>query len=77
MEKYNFKTYDNHKQQHDDILQQVSELYEKLDRGEEILIVNILEFLKKWLVNHILKTDVVLGKYLSSINAEPISKNMI
>ncbi len=72
MERYNFNTFDNHKQQHDDILEQVSDLYERLDRGEEILIVNILEFLKKWLVNHILKTDVVLGKYLSSIDAKPV-----
>ncbi len=72
MEKYNFNTFENHKHQHDDILAQVSDLYERLDRGEEILIVNILEFLKKWLVNHILKTDVVLGKYLASIKAVPV-----
>ena len=72
MEKYNFKTYDNHKMQHDDILNQVQDIYKQLENGDEILIVNILEFLKKWLINHILKTDLVLGKYLTSINAEPV-----
>ena len=72
MEKYNFKTYDNHKMQHDDILKQVQDIYKQLENGDEILIVNILEFLKKWLINHILKTDLVLGKYLTSINAEPV-----
>ena len=72
MEKYNFKTFESHKMQHDDILEQVQEIYRQLENGEEILIVNILEFLKKWLTNHILKTDLVLGRYLQSINAEPV-----
>ena len=72
METYNYKTYREHRAQHDDILDQVSKIYEQLENGDEILIVNILEFLKKWLINHILKTDLILGRYLSSINAAPV-----
>lgn len=72
MEKYGFKDYEQHKVQHDDILEEVSQIYAKLEKGEEILIVNILEFLKKWLISHILKTDMVLGKYLATIKAAPV-----
>ena len=74
MEKYNFKTYDEHKVQHDDILEELKVICNRFDNGEEISIVNILEFLKKWLINHILKTDLVLGKYLNSIKAEPVAE---
>ena len=74
MEKYNFKGYDEHKVQHDDILEEVKVIYNKLEKGEEISMVNILEFLKKWLINHILKTDLVLGRYLKQIKALPVGE---
>lgn len=74
MEKYNFKGYDEHKVQHDDILEEVKVIYNKLEKGEEISMVNILEFLKKWLINHILKTDLVLGRYLKQIKALPVAE---
>lgn len=74
MEKYNFDGYNEHKIQHDDILEEVRQIYNKLEieNGEEVLIVNILEFLKKWLISHILKTDMVLGNYLAKIKAAPV-----
>ena len=36
-------------------------------------IVNILEFLKKWLIDHILHQDLLLGRYLNQIKAVPIA----
>ena len=72
MEKYGFQEYAGHKAQHDDILEEVKQIYNKLEKGEEVLIVNILEFLKKWLIAHILKTDMVLGNYLAKIKVAPV-----
>lgn len=74
MEKYNFQNYSEHKVQHDDILEEVKVIYNKLESSEEMSMVNILEFLKKWLVNHILKTDLVLGRYLKQIKALPVAE---
>ena len=74
MEKYDFQGYHDHKVQHDDILNEVSTICSKLDNGEEISIINILEFLKKWLINHILKTDLILGRYLKQIKAVPVAE---
>lgn len=72
MEKYRFPNYQNHKVQHDDILNEVNKIYSKLEKGDEVLIVNILEFLKKWLISHILKTDMELGSFLEKIKANPV-----
>lgn len=72
MKKYNFSGFDNHLGQHNAIIEELDKIYMKMDRGEEVLIVNVLEFLKKWLVNHILKTDVVLGSHLAKLNAKPV-----
>ncbi len=73
MEKYNFGGYSDHKLQHDDILEEVKQIYAKLEKGEEMSIVNILEFLKKWLIDHILHQDLLLGRYLNQIKAVPIA----
>ena len=72
MEKYNYDDYANHKGQHEDILDEVKKINIKLEKGEEVLVVNILEFLKKWLIAHILKTDILLGNYLAKIKAAPV-----
>lgn len=75
MEKYNFPNYSEHKYQHDDILEEVEKIYSKIQAGDKsVLVSNILEFLKKWLISHILKTDVALGSYLEKVKAKPVSQ---
>lgn len=48
-------------------------IYYKFEKGEEMSIVNILEFLKKWLIDHILHQDLLLGRYLNQIKAVPVA----
>lgn len=71
-EEDNFKKYayaqaltDFHKKEHDNLTQQVVDFKKRFDGGEMISI-ELMNFLKDWLINHILVTDKKYGPYLNS-----------
>ncbi len=64
MEKYNYPGYLNHKSQHGFFVRKVNEFQEKFKSGSATLSIEILNFLKDWLVNHIKVVDKELGKFL-------------
>ena len=47
-----------HKKEHHDFSQKVADFQKKLAAGEEQLTSDVMIFLKDWLNNHILKTDM-------------------
>lgn len=47
-----------HKDEHLNFCKQVEQFQKKLSKGEEKLTSSIMDFLKDWLSNHILKTDM-------------------
>ena len=49
--------FDRHKQQHVDLLHTVAEFKGKFDSGSIALSVDVMNFLRDWLTNHILKSD--------------------
>jgi len=53
-----------HKAEHKALLDQVGELKEKMDDGDFMIGVEVMAFLKDWLTNHILKTDMAYAKDL-------------
>lgn len=72
MEKYSYPDKESHMKLHKDFIAEVKKLYERHQAGEEIIGVNVLEFLKTWLSNHIMTIDVKLGAYLESKGAAPV-----
>lgn len=58
-----------HKTEHEALLKQVTDLKKKLDAGEARVGVELMQFLKKWLTNHIQKTD---KKYTSFLTAKGV-----
>ena len=46
-----------HKQEHTDLLHTVAEFKEKFDHGSALLTFDVMQFLRDWLTNHILKSD--------------------
>lgn len=58
MEKYGYPGFVQHKEEHEALTQQVKELREKYEQGELFITIETLDFLKAWLSNHILKTDM-------------------
>lgn len=49
--------FDKHKQLHVDLLHTVAEFKGKHDKGEVLLTLDVMNFLRDWLTNHILKAD--------------------
>jgi len=58
MERFNYADLAGHRLEHAKFAEEAAELKAKADRGGLILTVMILSFLKDWLKNHILGTDM-------------------
>ncbi|WP_425481181.1 bacteriohemerythrin [Desulfurispirillum indicum] len=61
MEKHGYRDIEHHKQIHADLVQQALSLKSKFDEGDLMVAAETLEFLKKWLSNHIPKEDKQYG----------------
>ncbi|NLT50125.1 MAG: hemerythrin family protein [Ignavibacteria bacterium] len=57
MKIHKYPDFEIHKKEHDMLVKKVGELNEQLNSGSFSLTIEISQFLKEWLVNHILKTD--------------------
>ncbi len=55
-----------HKAEHRKLVDDVLAFKEKLDRGQAMISIELMKFLRGWLTMHILHTDKDLGKALSS-----------
>jgi hemerythrin len=54
---FNFTEYDTHKQHHAELAAQVFDLNRKVRSGEAVVSMELLNFLRSWLMNHIIKED--------------------
>jgi len=66
-----FDTYDYpdsgmHKQQHKELVEQVAALQKKHEAGEKVLTIDVMNFLRDWLHDHIVGSDKKFGPYLNS-----------
>jgi hemerythrin-like metal-binding protein len=57
MRKMQFHGFSAHQQEHEKLLQQVMELQRKFESGAATLSLQVLHFLRDWLINHIGKSD--------------------
>ncbi|MHB1687843.1 MAG: bacteriohemerythrin [Ignavibacteriaceae bacterium] len=70
MEKYSYPGYLKHKSLHDDLVRQVLEIKKNFSEGKVVLSQEVLNFLKKWLVEHIVGTD---KQYTSFLNIKGVA----
>lgn len=54
---FHYSDYDGHKQIHDDIVVDVVSFQGRFHRGDDAVGMELLQYLKGWLVNHILNVD--------------------
>jgi hemerythrin len=62
---HRYPRYIEHKKEHEDLTAQVQEMSLRLQKGT-LQAANLLEFLKTWLITHIMGSDRKFGPFLSS-----------
>ena len=66
MQTHRYPEYAAHKKQHDDLTQKVVDLQHSFAAGRTSMTIEVLQFLKDWLVNHIGKSDQKIAAYLNA-----------
>lgn len=68
MDEFNYPDAENHKAEHDKLVDEVMRLQNEHVKGNVTVTVETLTFLRDWLVVHIMRTDKKLGHFLAEIN---------
>jgi hemerythrin-like metal-binding protein len=64
---YGYTNSEEHKRQHNELIAQVVELKEKfMDNPQGTISADLMQFLKRWLTNHIMRTDKEYTEFLLS-----------
>ena len=67
MLKYAYEGLAEHKVEHQELIKSVKELQQKILQAGSPMPDEDLEFLERWLTEHILSTDMKLGSYLAEV----------
>lgn len=66
MQEARYPEYALHKRQHEELTRQVLQVKAQVESGAPVNTIEVMNFLKGWLVNHILGSDKKLGQYITS-----------
>ncbi len=67
MLKYRYQEYAEHKAEHQELIQSAKELQQKILQADKPFADEHIQFLERWLTEHILTADGRLGSYLSQL----------
>ncbi len=65
MEAGHYPALEDHRKEHEDLTRQIFDLYARCKRGQAQITDETMEFLKHWLVDHILGMDREIQRYFS------------
>lgn len=66
MEKYGFPGRFSHKREHEDLAKKALDLNDRFKKGEPVLTIEVMNFLKGWLTNHTTGSDKKYGEFLNA-----------
>lgn len=66
MNQYNYKGLPDHKTEHEIFIKKITLFNQRLNEGKLLLSVEITNYLKEWIINHICHTDKNYSSYLIS-----------
>lgn len=64
MERIDYPDMNDHKQQHLAFMVEIAGLMKDIDAGKPVLTIELIQFLKRWLSQHILGADMKIGAFL-------------
>jgi len=64
MKQCNYPDFDNHLVEHDNFREQINKFTDESKKGNLILTIKTIDYLKDWTINHILGTDKEFGSFL-------------
>ncbi len=67
MLKHRYKELEEHKAEHRELIESAKDLQQKILQGNKPMVDEHVEFLERWLTEHILTADGRLGAYLSQV----------
>jgi hemerythrin len=65
MQKVNYTNFSGHKREHDELTKKARVLKEDFIAGKMMVSIDVRDFLKNWIVNHIQKTDKLYTKTMN------------
>ncbi len=65
-DQYDYEDSTSHKRKHQALIDTIGTLKQKLDSGDHKIGIEVLQFLNRWLTDHILKTDHAYTDFLKS-----------
>ncbi len=70
MKKYDYPDISKHKDKHNYLIKEISDLILSVNYNEEEAIVTLEKMMKEWILKHILTFDKAFGKYVNKKIAE-------
>jgi hemerythrin len=67
MKQYDYSKYEIHKKEHDNFLIDIEDLVDKSNNLSMLLNNNLINYVKTWLISHVLGTDKELANFLNMI----------
>lgn len=64
MRRVSYSGYEAHKLQHEQLVTQFVSLLQKLRSGDEITPTDLVDFMRRWLIDHIVEDDAEIGREL-------------
>jgi hemerythrin len=61
-----YPDYEEHKKQHQTFVEKLNGLQFNYKIGDKQVVIELTNFLKNWLINHISGSDKIMGRYLKS-----------
>lgn len=67
MQKHGYVGLEQHKQEHKAFIEKVKDMENRYSQGKLLLSLEVANFLKTWLTNHIMQSDKKYGEYLRTL----------
>jgi hemerythrin-like metal-binding protein len=65
LRRYQYPDYNAHKRIHEAMLNKLAHLAKRVEEGKKGAVVEVMMFVKDWLINHIQKVDMKYGRYIA------------